>query len=109
MPHIDRQTQSRIEAKIRWTKYIDPTEGEDVAHGSCVFDDYIAVVGEIDVDRTYPGRGRPYVVLLRKSDGGVVREWIGSERATFINCISVGGKLYTVGVTRVDEEFYGVI
>jgi len=98
--------------KKGWTTYINPTRGYDYAHGVCVFGDYVAVVGEASF--------RPYVALLRKSDGGVVREWIGREErrffiridreeGAFYSCISIGGKLYAVGRTKVGDEYYGVI
>jgi len=93
-----------------WTRYIDPTDGGDVAHGLCIFGDYVAIVGEVDAYSPYlVATGKPYVVLLRKSDGGVVREWIGSERGTLFNCISIGGRLYAAGVTKVGDHHYGVI
>jgi len=114
MPHEDRQTRGQVEAKIRWTTYVDPTDGKDVASGVCVFGDYIAVVGWAEfkksflvlLRKSYTG---PFLILLRKSDGGVVREWIGSEEGKFGNCISIGGKLYAIGYTKVGDDYYGVI
>jgi len=100
-PHVDTQAQDEVEVKIKWVTYINPTDDEDIAFGTCVFGDYVAVIGEAS--------DRPYVVLLRKSDGGVVREWIGSERGAFYNCISVGERLYAVGRIEVGYESYGVI
>jgi len=101
-PHGDTQAQDQIEVKIEWIKYINPTEREDFAYGVCVFGDYIAVVGRAEWNK-------PYVALLRKSDGGVVREWIGSEQVGLYNCISIGGKLYAIGHTLVGRALYGVI
>jgi len=100
-PHGGTQAQDQIEVKIRWIKYINPTGGRDVAYGVCAFGDYIAVVGGAS--------GRPYVALLRKGDGSVVKEWIGSEKGMFSSCISVGGKLYAVGATFINYKSYGVI
>jgi len=100
-PHIDTQAQGQVEVNIRWVTYINPTDGLDEAYGVCVFGNYIAVVGDAS--------DRPYVALLRKSDGGVVREWIGREEGGFSNCISIGGKLYAVGYTKVGDKSYGVI
>jgi len=108
-PHVGTQAQDEVEVKIRWVRYINPTDGVDIASGTCVFGDYIAVVGEVNQTPPYVATGRPYVVLLRKSDGTVVREWIGSERGAFINCISIDGKLYAVGATKDGDEPYGVI
>jgi len=98
-PHGGTQAQDQVEAKVRWTKYINPTEGLDGASGTCVFGDYIAVVGSAS--------DRPYVALLRKSDVAIVGEWIGSEREGFVNCISIGGKLYAIGAIFIAA--YGVI
>jgi len=90
-PHIDTQAQDQVEVTIRWVTYVDPTKGNDLAYGACVFGDYIAVVGAAGFN--------PLVVLLRKGDGGVVKKWIGSEWEVIFDCISVGGKLYAIGVT----------
>jgi len=103
MPHVD--VQARAEVKIRWATYIDPTEGYDVANGACVFGNYIAVVGEVGRIGSSTVAGRPYVVLLRKSDGGIVKEWIGSEWGGFSNCISINGKLYVIGYTYAGYRF----
>jgi len=107
-PHANTQAQDQVEVKIRWVAYINPTDGYDYAYGVCIFGDYIAVVGGV-IELPFYVRSKPYLVLLRKSDGGVVREWIGSERGAFYNCISVGGKLYAVGYTLVDYSYYGLI
>jgi len=132
MPHIDKQTQDQIEVKTKWAKYINPTKGEDHAYGACAFGDYMAVVGEVRWARPYMATGKPYVALLRKSDGSVVKEWTGreleldpsisiissdgvvkewtsSKRGVFENCISIYGKLYAVGATYVGGDFYGLI
>jgi len=114
MPHEDKQTQGQVEAKIRWVTYVNPTDVKDFARGLCVFGDYIAVVGAAKFEKSFLVLLRksytdPFLVLLRKSDGGVVREWIGSEEGDFHNCISVGGKLYAIGFTKVGNDYYGVI
>jgi len=83
--------------KIRWITYISPTGG-DKAFGTCIFGDYVAVVG-------LASPNKQYVALLRKSDGSVVREWIDSKVGALVNCISVGGKLYAIG----DSFPFGVI
>jgi len=101
-PHIGTQAQDEVEVKIRWVTYINPTDGRDEAYGTCVFGDYIAVLGQAESKN-------PYVVLLRKSNGSVVREWIGSETGALYNCISIGGKLYAFGYSYVDYNYYGLI
>jgi len=109
MSHVTKQTRDQVEAKIRWTRYIGPTHSSGNAYGVCDFDKYIAVVGEVKGDPHYAGKGRPYVVLLRKSDRGVVRDWIGGEEGIFFNCISIDGNLYAVGGTKVGGVIYRVI
>jgi len=107
-PHVDTQAQDQIEVRIKWTRYMNPTDGEDSARGTCVFGDYIAVVGEVNWTPPYVTTGRPYVVLLRKSDGVIVGEWIDSEEGGFLNCISINGKLYAIGATFIGN-YYGII
>jgi len=106
-PHIGTQAQDQVEVKIRWATYINPTDGDDLAYGTCVFGDYIAVVGQVNwnLSPPYGILGNPYVALLRKSDGIVVKEWIGNERGGFANCISIDGKLYAFGYTEVSDYF----
>jgi len=41
---------------VKWVRYINPTDKNDYALSTCVFGDYIAVVGKAD--------RYPYVVLL---------------------------------------------
>jgi len=91
IPHVGTQAQDEVDVRIRWVTYINSTDDRDFAHGVCVFGDYIAVVGW--------ALGSPYVALLRKNDGGVVKEWMGSssELGAFYNCISIGEKLYAIG------------
>jgi len=74
---------------IKWVKYINPTNIIDFAFGTCVFRGYIAVVGIAD--------HYPYIVLLDRDSGDIVREWIGGEIGGFYNCVSIGDKLYVVG------------
>jgi len=95
------QVQDQVEVKIEWVTYINPTHDNDYAYGTCVFGDYVAVLGQAERN--------PYIVLLRKSNGSVVREWIGVETGALYNCISVGGKLYAVGHFYVDYNYYGLI
>jgi len=95
--------------KIRWTKYIKPTKGNDAAYGVCVLGNYIAVVGDVEGDSRYVAKGKPYIALLHKNDGSIVKEWIGTEKGGFINCISISGKLYAIGTIRVGDYYHGVI
>jgi len=54
-------------------------------------------------------KAKSYVALLNKSDGCVVKEWIGDENGVLFNCISIDGKLYAVGHTYVGKDQYGAI
>jgi len=101
MPHAAKQTRDQVEVAIRWKRYIKPTDVIDYAFGTCVFGDYVAVMGGASL--------RPYVALLRKGDGVVVREWMSSEDEGLYNCISIDGKLYAVGTTMVGYDYYGAI
>jgi len=86
---IDAQTS---ETPIKWVRYINPTYKDDHAFGTCIFGGYIAVVGIAD--------RYPYIVLLNRDSGEIVREWIDEEPGSFYyNCISIGDKLYVVGWT----------
>jgi len=97
-PYAGTQALDQVEVRIRWVTYTNPTKEYDLAFGTCVFGDYIAVVGKAGEGPLSTAKiGKPYVVLLRKSDGVVVREWIGSVIGTFYNCISIDGKLYAIG------------
>jgi len=78
---------------IKWVRYINPTDENDYATGTCVFGNYVAVVGDANMV--------PYVALLDKNSGAVIREWASKEGelgGVFANCISIGGKLYVVGI-----------
>jgi len=90
-----------IDVSMRWIRYINPTDYEDRANGVCIFGDNIAIVGDAAV--------KPYVALLSKNDGNIVKEWIGDERGELINCISIGKKLYAVGRVYIGYDDYGLI
>jgi len=84
--------------KIKWIRYINPTGSGDSALGTCVFGDYIAVVGGVGWSPPPIAiASKPYVVLLHKSEGDVVKEWIGREEGMLYNCVSINGKLYAIG------------
>jgi len=85
---------------IKWVRYINPTDKNYFAHGTCIFRGYIAVAGGIGY--TLPSNIialHPYIVLLDRDSGEIVREWISEEIGGFYNCISIGDKLYVVGQT----------
>jgi len=77
-----------------WLKWVQYVEGEADEYGrtgneACLLGDYVAVVGDVDF--------RPYVVLLDRADGRVVKEWMSRSAGWFSGCVSIGGKLYVVG------------
>jgi len=78
---------------VKWIKYLSPTDQQNRAYGTCIFGDYVAVVGDAN--------NRPYVALLNKNDGKLIKEWIGKETGYLYNCISIGDKLYAVGKTFI--------
>jgi len=95
---------------INWVQYIKLSNeddsvrnGGDKAYGVCLFKDYLAVVGGANLN--------PFVALLDRSTGEVVKTRIGKS-GKFLNCLSIGDKLYVVkisnylwhGVYVFDEE-----
>jgi len=93
---------------VKWARYINPTDRRDDAYGTCIFGDYVAVVGEVGYNFPDLSVGRPYVALLRRSDGRLVKEVIDNWLGGLYNCISIYGKLYTVGYIYVGNT-YGYI
>jgi len=75
-------------ASVNWVKYLKLSGGNDLAHSTCIFGDYLAVVGEAD--------GHPALVLLDKSTGEVVRRWVGEGYGDLLRCVSAGNVLYAV-------------
>jgi len=95
------QTESQPEVVTVWRMYIFPTNGSNIAAGTCIFGDYVAVVGMAE--------NEPYVFLLHKNNGSVMDGGIAGERGAFFNCISIGEKLYAVGYTIIGYSDYGLI
>jgi len=74
---------------VEWTRYLNITMDIDNAYGVCLFDNNVAVVGEIF--------GSPGVGLFNRSSGSLIGLWRGMVGGVFVDCVSVGGKLYVVG------------
>jgi len=75
--------------RVNWVKYLElPLIEEEHAFGTCLFGDYVAVVGH-----------GPFVVLLNRNDGDVERKWRSEGIGGFDNCLSVNDRLYAVGHT----------
>jgi len=73
---------------VKWVRYMET--GPNIDAGTCIVGDYIAVVGNIN--------DRPYIALLDKNDGTIVREYIGKEKGfNLTNCVSIGDNLYAIG------------
>jgi len=97
------QPLSNTTLTVNWVKYINPTEGIDLASGTCLFGDYVAIVGFAN-QSSYP-----FVVLLNKSTGNIEKTWRGESPGWFISCLSVGDALYAVGLERINEDCQGII
>jgi len=80
---------------INWVQYIRPATKDNDARGVCLFKDYLAVVGE--ANEHY------FVALLDKATGKVVKTWKG-EDGYFLNCLSIGDRLYAVGKPYLADE-----
>jgi len=78
-----------MDITVNWTKYIKLSKGDDWPYCTCIFDDYLAVVG-------FAGP-RPALVLLDRNTGHIVKKWVGEGHGTFYNCFSTGNVLYVVG------------
>jgi len=96
--------RSNVFAPINWVQYIDLTTGNDVALGTCLFGDYLAVVGYAGSDE-YSRGGSSVIVLLDRSSGYVVQKQFGVQGVSLINCISMGDKLYVVGSGTTADGF----
>jgi len=84
---------------INWVQYIRPAAKRNEAYGVCLFKDYLAVVGEADIN--------PFVALLDRATGEVARTWIGKS-GKFLNCLSIGDKLYVVKISSNYSGGHGV-
>jgi len=80
---------------INWVQYIRPAAKGNDGRGVCLFKDYLAVVG--GADEHY------FVALLNKATGRVAKAWKG-EHGVFLNCLSVGDRLYAVGGPYLASE-----
>jgi len=74
---------------VEWVRYLNVTMDIDNAYGVCLFGNNVAVVGEIF--------GSPGVGLFNRSSGSLIGLWRGMVGSVFVDCVSVGGKLYAVG------------
>jgi len=75
-------------ASVNWVKYIKLSGGRDYACGTCIFGDYLAVVGYAN--------WHPSLILLDRSTGYIIRKWVGEDYGIFCNCFSTGNTLYAV-------------
>jgi len=81
--------QTQITATIKWVSYINLTGEYGLVYGTCIFGDYVAVVGEVSP-------AVPYVFLLDRVSGNLVKSWNGTN-GMFYECLSIEGRLYVVG------------
>jgi len=89
-----------VSTKVNWVKYLKFSEGSDEPCTTCLFGDYVAVLGAVGLFH----EGRASVVLLDRNTGEIVKMW-RSEASVLSNplhdCLSVGNMLYVVG--SIDE------
>jgi len=80
-----------LDVRLKWVQYVEGKADEYGRTGNevCLLGDYVAVVGDVDF--------RPYVVLLDRGDGRVVKEWSSRDAGWFSSCVSIDGKLYVAG------------
>jgi len=76
-------------ASVNWIKYLKLTDGNDRPFGTCIFGDYLAVVGRADM--------HPALVLFDTGTGGVVRKWVSNKYGWFTSCFPIGDVLYVAG------------
>jgi len=97
---IGAQLGAQIPAPYsRWIRRLDLSEADDIAYGSCVYGDYVAVVGAANFALFW---SRAAVALLDRGTGSVVRVWMSKpgyliEVSSFSACASVDDKLYVAG------------
>jgi len=82
-----------VSAQVRWVQHVNPTSDAEFGYGTCLFGDYVAVVGRVG--------GFPFLALLDRESGEVVNAtWI-KEFGWFFNCVAVGERLYVAGYYHV--------
>jgi len=97
---IGAQLSAQIPAPYsRWVKQLYLSEADEIAYGSCIYGDYVAVVGAANFTLFW---SRAAVALLDRGTGSVVRMWMSEPRypievRSFSECVSVDDKLYVAG------------
>jgi len=86
-------------AQVKWAQHINPTNGIDRGIGTCLFGNYLVVVGSAG--------GSPFLALLDRESGEVVKTW-SRGNGWFINCIAVGDSLYVVGYVEERDGYYQI-
>jgi len=86
---------------INWILYVKPFQVKEcVLYSTCLFKDYVIAVGEAD--------SRPFMVIINKDSGNILRTWKGAERGYFARCSSVEDRLYVAG-NRIENGYRGII
>ncbi len=90
------ESSSTSNIRINWITYINPSPGYDFAFSSCLWGNYLYVVGTAN--------GTGYIALLDKNTGTVIKSWISppGEVLLFKSCSVAGNMLIVVGV-----NYYG--
>jgi len=88
-----------VSAQVKWAQHINPTSGIDYGYGTCLFGNYLVVVGSAG--------DSPFLALLDRENGNVVKTWSRGSGA-FTNCVAVGDKLYVVGNVKEGDWYYQI-
>jgi len=88
-----------VSAQVKWAQHINPTSGIDYGYGTCLFGNYLVVVGSAG--------DSPFLALLDRENGNVVKTWSRGSGA-FTNCVTVGDKLYVVGNVKEGDWYYQI-
>jgi len=86
-------------AQVKWVKHLNPTGGIDKGYGTCLFGNYLAVVGRAG--------NSPFLALLDRESGEVVKTWmLDGGSGWFTNCVAGGDMLYVVGIVDGHYQIY---
>jgi len=86
-PTSPLNTQTSDEVSINWeVSIIDMPRGKGHVYGTCIFGDYLVVVGE-----------PRFILFLDKDSGRIVKKYVDENWRPLINCISIDNRLYVVG------------
>ncbi|NPA70083.1 MAG: hypothetical protein GXO26_04680, partial [Crenarchaeota archaeon] len=93
---------------INWIKVEDLSQGDDLAHGSCILGNYVIFVGSENASITPFGiiEGNGSIEIVNKYTGEVLKTWVDNRPSRFVNCITSNGKIIVVGYEYEDDGYY---